>query len=908
LFAEFNKLHNSITTNFFTSGQIIEAESMLHNSLMMEDPPDIEAAKRVIEDVTRDMQLIREDVLTRDEFHKLAGVKMSFIRIGRVLMTDRPLAELELRQIHTELLKIGESIKEFRGSFRPRMEREAASKGKVVTSIYLLTGLGLFLLFAGLYRYFIGPILYLGSQVAAVRDGKTENITVYKRRDEIGSLSEFTHQTLKELYKSNEALSRRLELQHAMSEVLKVAQQSKDIDVFLKEALDIILSLRWLNVMNKGGIYLVDETDPERFLLKAEKNYLEQQKKACSRFLIGECICGMAAKRGEVIYKASVDADHVITYEDMQPHGHYCVPIKHEDRVLGVINLYLAEGYAKNELDIDFLRNISMIISDVLVLKKLSEREHLITMAIEESGESVIIADRGGYIEYVNPAYERITGFSKEDVMRESLLTNIKCGLGEDVCSIVKSGSLWSGTFKGKRMDGRDYFEYLSVLPVKDEKGEVAKYVYIGRDITRERSLEEQLIQSQKMEVIGKFAGGIAHDFNNILTAIKGYGEFLMDEMKEGDPLRSYVEEIRLSTDRAANLTKSLLTFSRRQPMALRPVNLNEVIRGVEKLLLRLIGEDIQLRTLLTPPGFSSGIITPPSPGSVRPTVGSYLKRGWPKAGGVISEGEGELAIMADAGQMEQVLMNLATNARDAMPEGGTLTIETGVVTIDEEYVRDHIFAKSGSHAVLSVSDTGAGMDEETRQKIFEPFFTTKGVGKGTGLGLSIVYGIIKQHDGNINVYSEPGIGTTFKIFLPLIKAAVEEIKPVETLTPGRGTETVLLAEDDTAVRKLIKEALLKYGYSVMEAEDGEEAVRFFAENKDKIDILLFDIMMPKMKGTEAYEEILKIRPEIKVLFMSGYTEEVIYREGVLDKGLSFISKPVSPHEILIKIRKVLDK
>lgn len=868
LFIKFNELHNSIITNLFTSGQILAAENLIYASLR-EDPYDIETAKRVIKDVTRDMMLIKEDVLTKDEFHNLADVRLSFIRIERVLMTDRPPAEIELRQIHGELLRIEESIKEFREAFSPRMEREMASKGKALAAIYLLTGLGLLLLFTGLYRYFIGPILHLGSQIEAVGDGKMENIAVYKGRDEIGKLSEFTYRTLKELRKSNDALFRRLELQRATSDVLKTAQNAEDVYSFLKAVLDIILSLKWLNVLNKGGIYLVDEADPDRFTLRAEKNYTEAQKKACSEGArVGVCICGIAAKKGEIIYKASWDEDHVLTYEDMQPHGHYCVPVKHEDKVLGVINLYLEAGYARNEMDIDFLGNISMIVSDALRLKKLSERDHLITMAIEESGESVIIADREGVIEYVNPAFERITGFSIDDVMRESLLTNIKCGLGEDVCGIVKSGSLWSGIFKGKRMDGRDYFEYLSIIPVKDEKGAVTKYVYIGRDITRERSLEEQVRQSQKMEVIGKFAGGISHDFNNILTAIMGYGELLMDEMKEEDPLRSYVEAIRLSTGRAANLTKSLLAFSRKQRITLKAVDLNEVIKGVEKLLLRLIGEDVQLRTVLS---------------------------------------ERSLAVMADVGQIEQVLMNLATNARDAMPEGGMLTIETGAVNIDEEYVKEHIFSKPGPHAVLSVSDTGIGMDEDTRLKIFEPFFTTKEVGKGTGLGLSIVYGVIKQHEGNINVYSEQGFGTTFKIFLPLIKADVEEIKPVETVIPMRGTETVLLAEDDPDVRKLIKNVLVKHGYKVIEAVDGEDAVRVFAENRDKIDILLLDIIMPKMKGTEAYEKLTKISPKIKVLFMSGYTEEVIDRKGVFEKGLGFISKPVAPYEILIKIRKVLD-
>lgn len=884
LFVDYNALHNSIVTNLFTSGKILDAEGRVYRSLTGA-PVDMEIAKMVIKEILEDMKAIDMEALTQDEFHELAAVKLSFVRIERLLKEPLSGAAIpdsaSLRQINNELLKIEDSVRGFRKSFKQRMDMEIAKKMKVQTAFFTAMGLGLIFLVFGFYLSFLKPLLKLSSQVEAVRDGKMENITVYKRRDEIGRLSEFTHQTLKELYKSNEALSRRLELQRAMSEALKAAQKVKDIDSFLKKILEIILSLKWLNVLNKGGIYLVDEANPERFLLRAEKNYTYYQKERCSKgFQSGECICGIAAKKGEIIHKSSVDEDHVRKYPDMPPHGHYCVPVKQEGKVIGVINLYIEAGYAGNELDIDFLENISKIVSDTLVLKKLSEREHLITTAIEESGEGVVIADGEGNIEYVNPAYERITGFSEGDVMGESLLTNIKCGFGGDVCSVIKSGSLWAGTFKGKRMDGRDYYEYLSIIPVKDEKGEVAKYVYIGRDITRERSLEEQLIQSQRMEVIGKFAGGIAHDFNNILTAITGYGSLLREEMREEDPLRDYVREILSSTDRAANLTRSLLTFSRRQAVTLNPVNLNELVRGVEKLLLRLIGEDIELKTILKPP-------SPP-----------FDKGGQ----------RGALTVMADAGQMEQVLMNLAINARDAMPEGGTLTIETGVVDIDEEYVKEHIFTKPGLHAVLSVSDTGIGMDEETRQKIFEPFFTTKGVGKGTGLGLSIVYGIIKQHEGNINVYSEPGIGTTFKIYLPLIKAEVEEIKPVETLTPGQGTESVLLAEDDPAVRKLIKEVLLKYGYTVMEAEDGEDAVRIFTENKDKIDILLLDIIMPKMKGTEAYEEITKIRPELKVLFMSGYTEEVIYRNGVLDKGLSFISKPVSPNEILIKIREVIDR
>lgn len=871
LFNDYRALHNSTVTSLFASGEIVAAGAKIYKSLACGEM-DIGAARTITEGIPETMKALTEKRLTQEEFHNIVAVKLTFARIGRLLQrlsSDKAAAESELRQIYNELSKSEDSMSEFRKSFKQRMDMEMAYIVEIQAAVFGTVGFGIILLSLGFYRSFLRPIFNLTLQIEGVKDGRLENISTHKSKDEIGRLSDFTHQTLEEIRKSNKALSERYGMQYAMSEILRASQKAGAIDVFLKKVIDTILSIQWLSIQSKGGIFLVDENNPDRLVLIAEKNFLESQKKICSDVPMGRCLCGRAAQSAASIYKQSCDEEHETAYYGLAPHGHYCAPIKHEDKVLGVINLYIEDGHVLSRTEMEFVDAVSLIVAESLILWKLSKREHLITTAIEESGESVIIADKEGNIEYVNPAFERITGFSKDDVMGESLLTNIKCGLGEDVCRLVRSGSLWSGTFVGKRIDGKDYYEYLSVNPVKNEDGEITKYVYIGRDITREKSLEEQLLRAQRMEVIGRFAGGIAHDFNNILTAIKGYSELLKDEMNEGDPLRGYVEAIRSSTDRATNLTRSLLTFSRRQVVTLKPVDLNEVIRGVEKLLLRFIGEDIQLRTVLS---------------------------------------EGSLTVMADAGQMEQVLMNLATNAGDAMPEGGTLTIETGVVDIDEEYVKHHIFSTPGTHVVLTVSDTGTGMDEKTRQKIFEPFFTTKEVGKGTGLGLSIAYGIVKQHGGNIDVYSEQDVGTTFKIYLPLVKAGAEEEKPAETVAPVRGTERVLLAEDDTDVRKLIKEALLKNGYTVMEAVDGDEAVRVFMENRDEIDILVFDIIMPHMKGTEAYEKILKMRPEIKVIFMSGYTEEIIYRKGILEKGLSFVSKPVSPQEILTRIREVLDR
>lgn len=402
-----------------------------------------------------------------------------------------------------------------------------------------------------------------------------------------------------------------------------------------------------------------------------------------------------------------------------------------------------------------------------------------------------------------------------------------------------------------------------------DEHGRLVGYDGLISDITEFKKLEAQLRQSQKMEAIGQFAGGIAHDFNNILTAIMGYANLLQMKIKEDDQARHNVDQILTSADRAARLTQSLLAFSRKRIISPQPVNLNEIITRVEKLLFRVIGEDVELKTILS---------------------------------------EKDLIIRADSGQIEQVLMNLANNARDAMPSGGSLTIETGLVKLDTEYIKTHGYGEIGECALISVTDTGEGMDEETREKIFEPFFTTKEFGKGTGLGLSIVYGIIKQHDGYINCYSEPHKGTTFKIYLPVTAAVVEEKKVTEIILSTGGDETILLAEDDEDVKSLTKTVLEEFGYKVIEAADGEEAIRRFIDNKDKIQLLIFDVVMPRIGGKKAYEKIRKMKPDIKVIFTSGYTADFVQKRDIIEKGWGFITKPVSPTELLKKVREVLDK
>jgi two-component system cell cycle sensor histidine kinase/response regulator CckA len=397
------------------------------------------------------------------------------------------------------------------------------------------------------------------------------------------------------------------------------------------------------------------------------------------------------------------------------------------------------------------------------------------------------------------------------------------------------------------------------------------------QDITKRKrtedekqKLQSQLLQAQKMEAVGQLAGGIAHDFNNILTAIIGYGSIALAQVKEDDPLRSCVDQMLTAANRAASLTQSLLAFSRKQIINPQPVAVNAVIERVQKLLHRIIGEDIELTTALA---------------------------------------EGDTTVLADAGQLDQVLINLATNARDAMPDGGHLTVTTVRTTMGDDYIRSHGYGKEGTYMLISVTDTGDGMDDKTRERVFEPFFTTKEVGKGTGLGLAIVYGIVKQHNGYINVYSEPRRGTTFKIYLPAFKTDAKPIQPAgPPAPPKRGTETVLLAEDDTILRNLARAVLEGHGYIVIEAVDGQEAIDKLRLYQDRIQLLIVDVVMPKKNGKEVYEEAQRITPGLKALFASGYPADIIQKKGILEEGIKFVSKPIAPVDLLRKVRDVLDE
>jgi PAS domain S-box-containing protein len=470
-----------------------------------------------------------------------------------------------------------------------------------------------------------------------------------------------------------------------------------------------------------------------------------------------------------------------------------------------------------------------------------------------------------GDLLYCNRAFVRIFEFDTREELKESVMPRYKHVRDRNALLAVLKTDFMIENYEVELLTKTGRTVTVLINAVLD--GENISGMLM--DISDRKKLELQLIQAQKMEAVGTLAGGVAHDFNNILTAIISYGNILLLKMQREDPLRGYIDRILQSSERAATLVQSLLAFSRKQIINPKPVDVNGVITKTENLLGRLIGEDIDLKTNLT---------------------------------------TDELIVLADAGQIEQMLMNLATNARDAMPDVGILSISTELVSLDQDFVRVHGYGAPGKYALIAVSDTGLGMDEKTRERIFEPFFTTKEVGKGSGLGLAITYGIIKQHDGYISCYSEPGKGSTFKIYLPLVSETPAKEPQICFVQPEKGHGTILLAEDNTEVRKAANEILTESGYTVIEAVDGEDAINAFMSDgsRDKIDLLLLDVIMPRKNGKEVYEAIRLERPDIKVVFTSGYTADIMLRKGVLEDGLDFVMKPFRPVDLLAKIKKAL--
>jgi PAS domain S-box-containing protein len=506
----------------------------------------------------------------------------------------------------------------------------------------------------------------------------------------------------------------------------------------------------------------------------------------------------------------------------------------------------------------------------------LQKREAKLRTIFERVAVGIGLVDLEGRLMESNPALQEILGYSKKE-LQNRVFTEFT-----HPDDLTADTNLYKELLEGKRdhhqtekrfirKDGEVIWSLQNVSLVRASGGEPPFMIFMVEDITERKRLENHFLQSQKMETVGRLAGGISHDFNNILTVIKGYSQLLLSELNEDHPLRENLEEIKKATERAEDLTRQLLAFSRRQVMEMKVIGLNHLIKNLEKMLRRVIGEDIELTTVLT----------------------DDLGR-----------------IKTDPAQIEQVILNLAVNARDAMPSGGKLTLETTNVELDKDYAHTHISVAPGRYVMLSVSDTGCGMTPEVKERIFEPFFTTKGQGKGTGLGLSTVYGIVKQSGGNIWVYSEPGEGTTFKIYIPRVEEEIDALpSQEEILDLPKGNETVLLVEDDPSVWNLADRFLRGQGYKVLGATNGNEAIQIAQEHlKEKIHLLLTDMVMPQMGGKELVGRFKSLHPEIKVLFISGYTDSAITHHGLSEPNTALLQKPFSLTSLAIKVREVLDK
>jgi PAS domain S-box-containing protein len=495
--------------------------------------------------------------------------------------------------------------------------------------------------------------------------------------------------------------------------------------------------------------------------------------------------------------------------------------------------------------------------------------------ALNAAASAMVITDRNGVVEWSNTAYSKLSGYCAEESLGMCLwgvaqtdADAATAASDKEMWATVLAGNVWRGEVTSLRRDGSRYLQKRTVTPVKDERDEIAHFIAIKEDLTALRLLQSQLQQAQKMETVGQLAGGVAHDFNNLLTVINTTADLAAADLQEGDPLREEFREIRLAGERAATLTRQLLAFSRKQVLQPAVLNVNTVVANMERMLGRLIGENILLEF------------------SPAPDLGS---------------------VKVDAGQLEQVVVNLVVNARDAMPDGGTLIVSTRNVTLDATYAAEHPTCTPGPNVLLAFTDTGLGMLEATRRRIFEPFFTTKGVGKGSGLGLSTVFGIVQQSGGRVEVYSEVGKGTVFKVYLPVVDSPAEAGAIAGATALARGTETVLVVEDDPAVRRVATRVLKGAGYTVLTANGGQQALALLKAHPGPVHLVLTDMVMPGMSGQELAARLGAERPNQNVLFTSGFTNDALRLGGLPNVSAQFIGKPYSAIELTRKVREVLD-
>ena len=686
----------------------------------------------------------------------------------------------------------------------------------------------------------------------------------------------------------------RIETQEALDRMLRGEKvQLFETRRLTKEGRLLDIQLRTSLFLDRKGVpagnivILRDVTESRRreeALKESEKQY---------RNLVDNALVGIYKTdlEGNVLYanEALIEMLEFESYEDMKSVGVLARYSNLDDRDIFIkiiketgkvndfeVDLLTKSGGLKNVILTGVLEGdvISGMILDITDRKQAAEERIRLATAVEQAAESVIISDRRGTIHYVNPAFARLSGFSSEDIVGKNFRILKSESHDEtfyrEMWQKISSGTAWAGRISNKMKDGSLRQFETTISPIRDKNGVIVNFVSVNRDVTQEVALEAQLFQAQKMEAVGTLAGGIAHDFNNLLQVIQGYTEVLQGEVDRSKSGFEALQKIHRSAKRGADLTRQLLTFSRKVQSERRPLDLNREVEQVKRLLERTIPKMIEIE---------------------------------------LYPSESPAVVSADPIQVEQAIMNLAVNAKDAMPEGGKIVIETERVKLDEQFCKTHLGARPGEYVLLSISDTGHGMEREILEHVFEPFYTTKDVGKGTGLGLAMVYGIVKNHEGYILCYSEINTGTTFKIYLPAMEQSGQRQKPdkMEDLFKG-GEETILLVDDEEYIRDLGVELLTDVGYKVLTATNGEEGLQLYQKEQKKIALIILDLVIPGMGGKKCYEEIIKINPRAKILIVSGYSANGPGKAALEAGAKGFVGKPFDVSHLLEKIREILDE
>lgn len=666
--------------------------------------------------------------------------------------------------------------------------------------------------------------------------------------------------------------ARHRKIDEITSTILNLAVETEDLASFYQKSLEALLSGQWLSVEPKGAIFTVDE-EKRTLTMTAQSGLNEALLTACAEVPFNYCLCGRAAGSREVVYAENLDARHETTYAGISPHGHYCVPMLSGDRLVGVLNFYLEPGHRYHQEEADLLKSIGALMAQITDKKRAQTENRKISEALRQTAEAVFMTDTEGKITYVNEAFEKMTGYLAAEALGRTP-NLLKSGAHPQeyytgMWTNMQKGLPWTGRIVNRRKDGEVFTVQANIFPLKDSAGKATAYVTLQTDISAHEELEEQLRQSQKMEAMGRLAGGVAHDFNNILMAIDSYAGFIRKQLPADSQGAADAGEISMAVQKAAALTRQLLAFSRKQKAVFQALDLRQAVLGSEKMYRQLLGEAVPLK---------------------------------------ISAAEDVKPIKGDPGQIDQVIMNLLVNARDAMPGGGGIEISVAGHKSILPVPTPLGTMPAGEYSVLSVADTGEGMNKETLSRIFDPFFTTKPKGKGTGLGLSIVYGAVKHHGAYLLVNSRPGKGTVFTIYFPVL-AEPAAIKGRTANTPAAAAlseVSVFLAEDDAALVVSVARILRGLGADVRAFSEPEKLLEAAAAHPGRIDLLLTDIVMPGMDGFALAERLAAQRPGLKVLYMSGYTDPDIFKGRLERPGLIFLQKPFNEAQLAETLSRVL--